>query len=140
LAETPIEDFTILPVCALKFFETFDLPHPLSDIVAALDLGRDEERRYQDFREARSGAAHGVRKSRFPMNISKLFGWPDLVQNELEGEAGRATYRLLLQMGSYESGSESHGWGPGGNLYFAIRDEDLRAERFERCAVDMQCT
>jgi len=140
LVETPIEDFTVFPACALNFFETFDLPHPLSDAVAALDFDGDEERRYQDFHEALSAEAHGVGKSRFQIDISKLFGWPDLIQNELEGDAGRQEFRPLLQMGSYENGIESHGWGPGGNLYFTIREEDLGAERFQRCAVDMQCT
>jgi hypothetical protein len=140
LAETPIEDFTVFPVCALSFFETFDLPHPLSDGVAALDLDNDEDRRYQDFHEALSAEAHGVCKRRFQIDISKLFGWPDLIQNELDGEAGQEGFPLLLQMGSYENGTESYGWGPGGNLYFAMRDEDLLARRFERCAVEMQCT
>jgi uncharacterized protein YwqG len=140
LAETPIEDFTVFPVCALSFFESFDLPHPRSNAVVALGLDGEQERRYQDFHEVASAAAYGVRRNRFQIDISKLFGWPDLIQNELDGRAGHDDCRLLLQMGSYENGTQSHGWGPGGNLYFAIRDEDLRAQRFDRCAVDMQCT
>ncbi len=140
VAEAPIEDFTVFPVCALSCFETVDLPHPLSDAVAALDLDRDEERRYENFHQAISADALGVRKSRFQIDISKLFGWPDLIQNELELPGGSEGMRPLLQIGSYETGTKGHSWGPGGNLYFAIRDEDLRAARFDRCDVDMQCT
>jgi uncharacterized protein YwqG len=140
VAEVPIEDFTVFPVCALSFFETVDLPHPLSDAVAALDLDRDEEGRYENFHQAVSGEAHGVRESRFQIDISKLFGWPDLIQNELELPGGSDGWRPLLQIGSYENGTKGHSWGPGGNLYFAIRDDDLRAQRFACCEVDMQCT
>jgi uncharacterized protein YwqG len=47
---------------------------------------------------------------------------------------------LLLQLDQYSNGEELEGWGPGGSLYFVMRDCDLRQGRFDRCEFDMQCT
>ncbi len=141
LAEPPVEDFKILPSCALKFFETVDLPHPLSDAIVALDLDKENRDRYSDIREAVAEQAFGA-KRHSGIDTSKMFGWPDLVQCDLEQTEARIEdgWHLLLQLGNYENGSEAHGWGPGGNLYFMIRDADLAAGRYDRCEVEMQCT
>jgi uncharacterized protein YwqG len=141
-ADSPVDDFEVMPSCALRFFETFELPHPLSEAIEQLQLDEASSDRYWDFHMARGGQVHGVRGSRDQIDISKMFGWPDLIQRDIEaieGE-GREGWSLLLQIGSYENGTESHGWGPGGNLYFMIRDADLAAQDFDLCNFAMQCT
>jgi uncharacterized protein YwqG len=66
-------------------------------------------------------------------------GWPHLVQQyDLDSICGDA--RLLLQLDGYSNGDDGEGWGPGGSLYFVIRDQDLRERRFERCEFEMQFT
>lgn len=142
IAETPIDDFEVMPSCALGFYETTELPHPLSEAIEQLQLDEAASDRYWDVQMALSAEAHGVRGSRDQIDVSKMFGWPDLVQRDIEAIEGdgREDWSLLLQMGSYENGSESHGWGPGGNLYFMIRDADLAVRDFDLCNFEMQCT
>jgi uncharacterized protein YwqG len=141
MAKAPIEDFQVMPSCALGFFETTDVPHPLSEAIARLGLDAPALDRYWDVRKELVDAAHGVRNSRDPIDINKIFGWPDLIQGDLEILDGDEDgWSQLLQMGSYENGAESHGWGPGGNLYFMIRNADLAARRFALCEAEMQCT
>ena len=65
-------------------------------------------------------------------------GWPDLLQRDLEIIDG--DWEGWSMLGSYENGSESYGWGPGGNLYFMLRDKDLAKRRFSHADVEMQCT
>lgn len=140
-AEAPIEDFEVMLSCRLGFFETTDMPHPLSEAIARLDLGEPALDRYWDIHKELVGAAHGVRNSPDQIDVSKMFGWPDLVQRDLEILDGEDDgWNQLLQLGSYENGTDSHGWGPGGNLYFTIRDEDLAARGFDLCEAEMQCT
>lgn len=142
-APAPIEDFTILPACALSFFETLDLPHPLSDAVWALALSDSEARRYDVTYHNLSAQAHGVREDRYQMDITKMFGWPDLIQGDLENmERNRhRDGQLLFQLGNYDNGIEVHGWGPGGVLHFVIDKTDLAAAaRSNRVDSDMQCT
>jgi uncharacterized protein YwqG len=47
--------------------------------------------------------------------------------------------RLFLQLDSYTDGKKWAEWGDSGTLYFLIRDADLAARRFDRCAFEMQC-
>jgi uncharacterized protein YwqG len=51
---------------------------------------------------------------------------------------GAADWRLLLQVDTDDHG---HGWmwGDSGTLYFCIREEDLRARRFDRIWAEEQC-
>lgn len=141
-AATPIEDFTIQPSCTLDFVETVDLPDPGSAVIEALGLADHSRSWYGDVRDAI--ITHGIPEQHYnDINISKVLGWPNLVQNELDvapERPGSGGWRLLLQIGSYENGTQSHGWGPGGLLYFMIRDEDLARRRFDRAQFDMQCT
>jgi uncharacterized protein YwqG len=46
---------------------------------------------------------------------------------------------LFLQLDSYTDGKKWAEWGDAGMLYFLIRDADLAARRFDRCAFEMQC-
>ena len=115
IAEAPVEDFEVMLSCALAFYETTELPHPLSEAIAQLSLDEPALNRYWDIRKELVGATHGVRNSREQIDISKMFGWPDLIQRDLEMLDGEDDgWNLLVQMGSYENGVESYGWGPGG--------------------------
>jgi uncharacterized protein YwqG len=136
-AEAPIEDFEVMPSCGLAFFETVDLPHPWSEAITPLQLGKDVADRYWDPRRAPRAETHGDKD----IDISKMFGWPDLIQRDLEiVDGSQHDWDLLLQLGSYETGVESHGWGPGGLLYFTVREQDLAQRRFDLCDFEMQCT
>jgi uncharacterized protein YwqG len=55
--------------------------------------------------------------------------------------ARKAEWRLLLQVDQVDS-DEPVGmmWGDLGRLYFMMRDEDLRAGRFDRVWLELQCT
>ncbi|MGH2609888.1 MAG: DUF1963 domain-containing protein [Tepidiformaceae bacterium] len=46
-------------------------------------------------------------------------------------------WRLLFQVPS--CGAAAMMWGDEGCLYFWIRENDLRAQRFERCWMMLQC-
>jgi uncharacterized protein YwqG len=141
VADAPIDDFMVMPSCALRFFEAIDLPHPESNVITDLGLGQSQLDRYWDVWGALCEQAHGVGKGH-DLDINKMFGWPNLIQEELEtlDNQPEEGWRLLLQMGNYENGVESHSWGPGGNLYFMIREADLKQRIFDGCDFEMQCT
>jgi uncharacterized protein YwqG len=52
-------------------------------------------------------------------------------------EPGAAEWRLLWQIGSDDQTGFS--WGDRGNLYLLIRDQDLRARRFDKAWLGLQC-
>jgi uncharacterized protein YwqG len=90
-----------------------------------------------------------------------LGGYPDQIQGDMMQECeqmsagvcwGDATasqdlafrrqareWRLLLQVPSVESAGMNWGGGDPGCLYYSIRESDLRARRFERCWITLQC-
>lgn len=140
VAVAPVEDFEILPSCGLGFAETLDLPHPFSNEIKRLALDKELKDCYHDLREAVSN--YGVKADRYhELDRSKLFGWPDLVQGELDSFANAPdARRLLAQIGNYDNGVESYGWGPGGLIYFVIDDADLARMHFSRTECDFQCT
>ena len=83
---------------------------------------------------------HGIPEDfQFYCGFGKLLGWPSLVQQYDLDTIGDGC-RLLLQLDQYSNGDESEGWGPGGSLYFLIKDDDLRRHRFDRCQFEMQFT
>jgi uncharacterized protein YwqG len=85
-------------------------------------------------------AIHGIPEDvRGHYGLSKLLSWPHLVQQYDLDTAGDGL-RLLLQLDDYSNGDDSEGWGPGGSLYFLIRDEALRERRFDRCEFEIQFT
>ena len=142
LVSEPIEEFHQLPGCDLAFYETFALPDQISDRIVALELDRAQRDTYSDLRDAtrRFGVAHPRFDS---FHTSKLFGWPDLVQNDpgcLWSPDSQRRSQLLLQVGWYENGRETESWGPGGILYYMISDRDLEERRFDRARFEMQCT
>lgn len=96
---------------------------------------------------------------------SKLLGWPDIIQDNMtlecelvsrgynlggledipptisdrEGAASLQNWRLLFQLDSFEMDDFDLNFGDDGALYFYIRTEDLKAHRFDRVWVILQC-
>jgi uncharacterized protein YwqG len=141
-AGAPVEGFEVLPSCGVGFAEAIDLPDPFSTAIQNLSLEKPLRDRYFDIRAAVS--AHGIKAERYrALDHSKLFGWPDLIQDELDTFSSNSAVgdeRLLLQLGSYDNGAESWGWGPGGLVYFAISDAALKQGELMQCCYEMQCT
>jgi uncharacterized protein YwqG len=52
-------------------------------------------------------------------------------------ESGAADWNLLWQIGSDDQ--TGFMWGDSGNLYLLIRDQDLRARRFDKAWLGLQC-
>jgi len=100
------------------------------------------------------------------LSTSKVLGWPILIQNNITVECELAsggfyvgagystvpknkvnqankhslkTWRLLLQFSAFDE-DENYSMAIGdGYLYFYIREEDLRAGRFDDCWISFQC-
>lgn len=141
IAPAPVEDFAVLPSCGLGFAPTIELPDPLSRAIERLALDDASKSRYWDLRAAVN--MHGIPTENFSeIDRSKLFGWPDLVQTELDSfrDGGFRDPRLFLQIGNYDNGRETWGWGPGGLVYFIIGTAALKARRWEKGCIEMQCT
>lgn len=138
-AAAPIQDFIELGRCGLGFYETVELPDPLSDVIAGLRLSPTEREDYRNLRgELMAPGAPGQMKE----PPSKLLGWPDLIQCDL-GEFSnqpRPGEALLLQIGWYHDGAEWQYWGPGGQVYFILNDEAIANARFDLAEMEMQCT
>ena len=102
----------------------------------------------------------------YPDNLSKLLGWPDIIQNNMtlecelvsrghylggswesvpqeERDALRAPsvqdWLLLFQLDTVASGDFELMFGDCGRIYFYIRREDLLARRFDRAWLVLQC-
>jgi uncharacterized protein YwqG len=131
-----MEEDEPLITCDMGFYETFELPHPLSNAIETLAFDKEQQHTYCDLYEAL--AQFGFDESEYldEDDISKLLGWPDLVQGEIDG----GETRLLLQLGQFRDGTELQAWGPGGLLYFMIRPNDLAAWSFDRAELAVQCT
>ncbi|HVT54959.1 MAG TPA: DUF1963 domain-containing protein [Xanthobacteraceae bacterium] len=141
IAAVPVEDFEVLPSCGLGFAPAIELPDPLSREIEKLALDEPLKSRYWDFRKAVN--THGLPADvSSEINRSKLFGWPDLVQSELDSVCAEEIDdpRLFLQIGNYDNGSETWGWGPGGLVYFIIGEDALKSARLEEGCIEMQCT
>ncbi len=140
-AEPPIDLTIVFPTCEFTFRPLLDLPDPSSRTIEDLLQNPEQVSRYRKIYEAVH--YHGIPQDvRFYCSFSKLFGWPRLVQHELDHfhHGGGKKLSLLLQVDDYSNGEEAHGWGPGGSLYFLMSDPDLRARRFDRCQFEMQFT
>jgi hypothetical protein len=118
---------------AMVFRPFIDLPHPFAAIIKALRLDEGEKQRYWSLWDALR--QHGVPKDALSYcDIqSKILGWPDLVQNDFHlPQAGASSYLQLVQLPAR--------MGPGGSLYFFIRDADLAGRHFDRCIMEEQNT
>jgi hypothetical protein len=106
----------------LVFRPFIDLPHAFSAIIRELGLNDAEKELYWSLREELR--MHGI-----PQDVvnhcdldSKVLGWPDLVQDDFFlPQAGVDAYRQLVQLPARP--------GPGGSLYFFIRDTHLEHSR-----------
>jgi uncharacterized protein YwqG len=138
-ARSEPDPILVFPSCALVPRPMLDLPHPDSRAVGEFNLSEDQRRSYFDvWQEVRD---HGIPgDGAYYASFSKLLGWPALVQNEIGMLDSPAAARLLLQVDQYCNGEELHGWGPGGSLYYVLREPDLRAQIFERCELEGQFT
>lgn len=98
-------------------------------------------------------------------NISKLLGWADTIQAEMESECELVTnnynvsdyssipesdvekasrvapkkWQLLFQLGTVRDDDFELTFGDEGRIYFWIRKEDLAARRFDRIWLILQC-
>jgi uncharacterized protein YwqG len=138
-AKAPIEPLETFPTCALVPRPLIDLPYPDSTAISGLRLNKQQRESYFDlWLEVRQ---HGI-PSDFAnyASFSKLLGWPALVQHDLGMFERRDDARLLLQVDAYCNGETSHGWGPGGSLFYVLGDADLRAHVFTRCELEGQFT
>jgi uncharacterized protein YwqG len=139
---------------ALGFARYFDLPD-LSD--ERNPVGADDDAVAELYENARTELA-GWRSS----FSHKLLGYPQTIQGPMELECALATqgiyvgdakgyhdpraralekdqydWRLLLQVDS-DDGAHMM-WGDAGMLYFWIRQDDLRARRFDKAWLILQC-
>jgi uncharacterized protein YwqG len=126
-----------LIACGLDYFSTVELPDPFSNAVAALKFTEEERLAYYDLYGAL--ALCGLPEDR-EFDISKLGGWPDLVQSELGGSNGARGWPLLLQLGWYHDGSHRESWGPGSRIYFSMKQADIDTRRFGRAEIEVQGT
>lgn len=134
-----IEPLEVFPACAVVPRPILNLPHPDSRIVRSLGLnGQMRETYFDIWMEV---CNYGIpQESVNYSGFSKLFGWPDLLQNDfIEFKPGNDD-RLLLQVDKYCNGDEAHDWGPGGRLYYYLSANDLRGGHFERCELEGQFT
>jgi hypothetical protein len=117
----------------LAFRPFCDLPHPYSKIVEELALSKEEHESYFTLYDA-------LVQTGIPEEVvdhcdleSKLFGWPNLVQNDFDlRQIGPDAFVQLAQLPAR--------LGPGGSLYFFIRESDLAQRRFDRCILEAQNT
>jgi hypothetical protein len=138
-ATAALEPIEIFPACVLLPRPLLDLPHPDSRVVNELGLDQQQRRSYFEvWLEVRDYGIPG--DSVYYTRFSKLFGWPHLVQTDLQRFESDDDARLMLQVDAYCNGEDSHGWGPGGSLYYVLAKVDLRARRFERCELEGQFT
>jgi uncharacterized protein YwqG len=72
----------------------------------------------------------------------RVGGWPSLVQNpfwqDCRLRSGGTDWSLLFQIDSDEDAGWM--WGDVGMLYFAVRESDLRQQRFDDAWMVLQCT
>jgi len=129
-APLPIDEHEPFVCCGMGFYESFELPHAWSDAIRALGFSEREKADYADLcRQMQMAKA-------FNTETSKLCGWPDLVQRELEPPDTDEK----AQLGEWHDGNDTHGWGPGGLIFFQIAEHDLATRHFERAYMEVQCT
>jgi uncharacterized protein YwqG len=138
--------------CALTFRTYADIPDG--------DDPRNPTANADDATSERYGEMHSRLTS--AATSHKLLGYPDTIQGPMESECAAVTsgipmgdgkgledprfkradatkydWRLLLQVDTDETARMM--WGDAGRLYFWIRDQDLRARRFDKAWMILQC-
>jgi uncharacterized protein YwqG len=139
-ATLPHENFKPLISCDVTFYNKWEIPDPESLSVRALKLSKEERDTYYDVSDA-IGKPPGVEERHAKEYISKFFGWPNLVQGDLDSIFQHGNYtqpNLLTQIGWYHDGDRWESWGPGGTLYFTLSESDLAARRFGEAELEVQ--
>ncbi len=138
-AISPIAPNKVFPSCAVTMRPFVDLPHPFSRAVQDLKLTKEQTSLYFD--EWLAVCSHGMPDGVDGYaSFSKLLGWPNLVQGDLERLEYDDGWRLLLQVDQYCNGEELHSWGSGGSLYFLLPERDLLSKTLAGCEFDAQST
>lgn len=130
---------------------------------ADFELGREDAlgERYDEFYEERA-----MLEGEQPDISTKILGWPDIIQNNMTTECelvSRGHYlggmwddipqrdkdeamqtsleqwQLLFQLDMVNDGDFELMFGDSGRLYFYIRENDLREQKFDKVWVIMQC-
>jgi uncharacterized protein YwqG len=150
--ELPTED--LFRACEVAF-EAYESLPDLDEQGDEHELDDDETDRYLGLRDYLASGGGGP--------CHKLLGHADPVQGPMELEcqlvthgidcgspsgyqdpraaalaSGQAEWRLLLQLDSDDAAEMT--WGDAGRLYVWIREQDLRARRFEKAWLILQCT
>lgn len=139
-AEPPLEILVRFARAELLFRPLFDLPDPKSSIISAILPDREQLSIYERFR--REMIAYGLPEES-GAGVSKLFGWPDLLQDDdfcLALNEPFEAYRLLLQLRGYTNGEDFADWGPGGYLYYFLTEDDFAQQNWDAAELAMQCT
>ncbi|MBA4186396.1 MAG: hypothetical protein C0467_00105 [Planctomycetaceae bacterium] len=109
--------------CRLEFQETLSLPAWDSPWKKELGLGLDQSN-WDVYQEQVAGFGSG----------QQILGYPSPIQGDM---LGKKTVRHLLTLDSDDNAGWM--WGDGGCLYFLIDEADLKAKRFDRVRMEMQC-
>jgi uncharacterized protein YwqG len=138
-APLPFENFKPLIGCDVAFYNSWEIPDPESQAIGSLKLSKEERDTYYDLCDA-IGRAPGMRESVAKEYVSKLFGWPSLVQDDLAifRDGNYSQRRLLTQIGWYHDGENWESWDPGSALYFTLDESDLAAGRFGLAELEVQ--
>jgi len=110
--------------CRLEFRETMSLPAWDSPWKKELGLGLDQSN-WDVYQEQVVGFGDG---------FHRVLGYPIPIQGDV---LGKKSVRHLLTIDSDEYSGWN--WGDDGCLYFLIDDADLKAKRFDRVRMEMQC-
>jgi hypothetical protein len=113
----------VFPSCRVSYSEVLTLPSEDSPWRAALGIGPKHlgYEVYRDLSLEMGGSDH-------------LLGYPCPIQGDVLYK--KDVRHLLTVSGAQATGWE---WGDGGALYFTLPDADLKAGRFDRVRMEMDC-
>jgi uncharacterized protein YwqG len=145
-------DSSAFPCVRLSFELFLSLPDSSAEQVSDLLLELEDSEKYVEFIEEHVG----------PAPEHWLFGWPHIIQNQMELqcqlvtnglytgnatgygdprrkelEPGAADWTLLLQIDSDDNARMM--WGDVGRLYVWIRHQDLHSRNFDKAWTILQC-
>jgi uncharacterized protein YwqG len=131
--DLPTRPYRLLPMAGLSLPDFWDTRTPLS----TADWSDEETEDYVELMHSLAGGD----------NAHQVGGHPAWIQEDAREEVQRLTgeppeaaqeWNLLWQLGSDEEVGLR--WGSSGKLFLLLRDEDLRACRFDRAWIVLQST
>lgn len=138
----------LLPQFGVEFAILPTIPHSEAEEYKALKLSEEDDELLQ---ETQAVWASEIQSEQH--GLHQIGGYPDAVQGDVftevefytagkksswdEAAARASQWRLLLQFDT--DGDLDVMWGDAGMIYFCVREDDLRAGRFERVRSTMQC-